>query len=280
MKKILLLITLVLLSFTFTGCGNDNDESFASYSITGKIYSGGETQVGWEDVNVTLDGDETLSTMTDADGNFAFSVPIGEYRITPMQKGITFDPIDTNLEVNTMISDVNFTVVAPCPSDILMASPSTSDSWQKVGSLVYKRFRHTATLLNNSNVLVVGGLSDKINARASAELYDPETGEWTTTGSLAYERYDHTATLLNNGKVLVVGGSSKVDNLAGVVARASAELYDPETGKWTTTGSLTYERTEHTATLLKDGKVLITGGEGEGSVGYIRASSELYTPKQ
>jgi hypothetical protein len=75
----------------------------------------------------------------------------------------------------------------------------------------------------------------------------------------------HTATLLPDGKVLVAGG---VDNIRAV---ASAELYDPATGTWAATGSMTTSRVGHTATLLPDGKVLVAGGDG-------LASAELYDP--
>ena len=65
-------------------------------------------------------------------------------------------------------------------------------------------------------------------------------------------RYDHRATLLSSGKVLVTGGSGDT----------SAELYDPATGTWTDTGSMSTERILHTATLLPSGKVLVAGGGG------------------
>ena len=65
---------------------------------------------------------------------------------------------------------------------------------------------HTATLLNNGKVLVVGGIDGEGTFHASAELYDPATGIWTITGSLAIGREYHTATLLPNGKVVIAGG--------------------------------------------------------------------------
>ena len=67
---------------------------------------------------------------------------------------------------------------------------------------------------------------------------------------------DHTATLLPNGKVLVAAGADD----SGAVVLSSAELYDPATGSWSSTGSLGTARFRHTATLLPSGKVLVAGG--------------------
>ena len=66
---------------------------------------------------------------------------------------------------------------------------------------------HTATMLPNGKVLVVGGYNSSGNTIGSAELYDPGTGTWSATGSLAAVRAFHTATLLASGKVLVAGGA-------------------------------------------------------------------------
>jgi WD40 repeat protein len=85
-----------------------------------------------------------------------------------------------------------------------------------------------------------------------------------------------TATLLQNGKVLIAGGSNTIGSL-GVDIYASAELYDPATGKFTKTGSMTVARAHHTATLLADGSVLIAGGADCTDTACI-ASAELYHP--
>ena len=137
-----------------------------------------------------------------------------------------------------------------------------------IGSLDTARSYHTATLLGNGNVLVVGG-SDGTNALASAELCGFVNGTWSTTGSLGIARTYHTATLLSNGNVLVVGGSD------GSNALASAELYDPAAGTWSATGSLRAARSYHTATLLGNDNVLVVGGSN--GINTL-ASAERYDP--
>jgi N-acetylneuraminic acid mutarotase len=91
--------------------------------------------------------------------------------------------------------------------------PATG-TWTLTGAMSADRWLHTATLLPNGKVLVVGGLNQSLGTNNSAELYDPVTGAWTATGSLATARRGHTATLLPNGKVLVTGGAGP-DPLAG-----------------------------------------------------------------
>ena len=141
----------------------------------------------------------------------------------------------------------------------------TAASWVPTGNLITARSGHTATLLPNGKVLIVGGIFNN-----SAELYDPATGTWNLTGRPNAGRVAHTATLLPNGQILVVGGQDSTS--FGFLQ--SAELYDPSTGTWRLTGSLTSGRSEHTATLLQTGKVLVAGGEGTSGL----AQTELYDP--
>src|ERR1700689_1296657 len=84
------------------------------------------------------------------------------------------------------------------------------------------------------------------------------TGTFVATGSMTTSRYDHTATLLPNGMVLIAGGAPM--NFPDADVLATAELYDPATGNFTATGSMTTGRVHHTATLLPDGRVLMAGG--------------------
>jgi N-acetylneuraminic acid mutarotase len=158
----------------------------------------------------------------------------------------------------------------------------TSDTWTETGRLTIGRSSHTATLLPNGKVLVAGGgqygpdCSHSI--LSTAELYDPATGTWTATGSLASARTAHEAVLLPSGQVLVAAGGLISSDGSTLSALLSAELYNPESGTWTSTGSLTVARIGQTMTLLSDGKVLVAGGVSRSSSGSTRASAELYHP--
>ncbi len=146
-------------------------------------------------------------------------------------------------------------------------NPDTG-TWSVAGSLSTNRALHTATLLQNGKVLVVGGS----NAEGSAELYDPATDIWSHAGTLSRYGY-HTATLLPSGQVLIAGGSAPT-NGSGLISVDSADLYDPHTGIWSNTASLHTARYSHTATPLQNGKVLIVGGFS--STGGTLDSAELY----
>lgn len=126
------------------------------------------------------------------------------------------------------------------------------------GDLLGGRVKHTATMLKSgAGILVVGGSRD--GETPSAEYYDCVTGKSrATSGQPQGNRMFHTATLLADGKVLLVGGSISLEG----VTTASADLYDPVTDRFTRlAGGMRYARVSHSATLLKNGKVLIVNGE-------------------
>jgi len=146
-------------------------------------------------------------------------------------------------------------------------------SFVPTGDMSVPRRYPTANLLPDGKVLVAGGYTNSTagSTLASAELYDPATGDFTSTGSMTTARGRQTGTLLGDGTVLIAGGYNLVTPLA------SAELYDPSGGTFSATGSMNVARWRHTETLLKDGNVLIVGGaEFGGNVGAL-ASAEIYT---
>jgi N-acetylneuraminic acid mutarotase len=153
--------------------------------------------------------------------------------------------------------------------------PSTQ-TWSSAGSMSTGRWLATTTLLPDGDVLVAGGFDPDLGVKASADLYDPSTNTWSSAGSMSTARVDATATLLPGGQVLVAGGGTTDGTTA--TATRSAELYDPATNAWTTTGSLVTGRAVATATSLPDGDVLVAGGTSNVLDTDDLASAELYDP--
>jgi hypothetical protein len=147
--------------------------------------------------------------------------------------------------------------VSPSRTPGLTPTAIGSGSWSLASPPHQGGCCNTATLLRDGRVLFTGG-----DAGAKAKLYDPVTGQWTKTGNMHVSRHGHVASLLADGRVLVAGG---VDNRKGYLgAMASAELYDPTSGTWTETGSMTRWRYNASAISLADGRVLVLGGHVSG----------------
>lgn len=145
-----------------------------------------------------------------------------------------------------------------------------------VGSLTEPRADHVAILLDDGRVLVVGGLGPGWTFLATAELFDPVTGRFARTGAMAVARQSHVGARLADGRVLVVGGHR--GRRTEMVLYASAEVYDPATGRFQPTGALKTRRHKHDAVLLPDGRVLVTGGSDQRDYRGVYDSSELYDP--
>jgi N-acetylneuraminic acid mutarotase len=145
-------------------------------------------------------------------------------------------------------------------------------TWSAAGTPSAQVEDHTATLLSNGKVLVAGGFGS-LSTRAS-DVYDPATNTWSSTGDMTRARHFHTATLMPDGRVLVTGGNTTTSTSSNEV-QATAELYDPATGTWSPTASMSNARRIHGAVLLGSGQVLVMAGYG--SADYL-ATAELYTP--
>lgn len=153
-------------------------------------------------------------------------------------------------------------------------NPKTG-KFKMVGKMHVQNSDFTTTLLNNGKVLVVGSYdSPNLN---NSELFNPETNKFEDTSRLIIPRSRYfTATLLKDGRVLIVGGLKESFNSSSLEILKEAELYDPNTGKFSKTGSLNISRFGHGAVLLNNGKVLIAGGTTKGK---SLSSAELYDPK-
>ena len=149
--------------------------------------------------------------------------------------------------------------------------------WTTVGNYNYSGVRdYGSAVMFDGKILIAGG-DGAVNTAATktAEVIDLNVASpsWKFTGAMANARRQLTLTVLPDGKVLATGGSSGFgfDNQSNPVF--PAEMWDPDTGSWTTMASISVYRGYHsTALLLPDGRVLSAGGEQTG------ASAQIYSP--
>ena len=173
-------------------------------------------------------------------------------------------------------------------------------------------YDHTATLLEDGRVLVIGGQTRATDGAypplppppgvVSAEIYDPSTGRWSPTSPMSNSRTHHDAVMLEDGRVLVAGGLTDEFTLDGatgdphyVFPIASAEVYDPSTEMWSGVGDMPEETVDLIGTqnnspavmleMLEEGKVLAVGGLGpsaalfDASSGRWAAAGEALSPE-
>jgi hypothetical protein len=163
----------------------------------------------------------------------------------------------------------------------------TSATWTPVAAMHVARIAPTATPLPGGQVLVTGGLSEISAAGsgaglASTESFDPATGTWTAKAPMLFARGKHSASLLPDGRVLVAGGSPcgpaaciSAGAASGCCAADTAETYDPTGDAWAATEPV-LTLSEHAASVLPDGSVLVSGGNYDFGSLYETSAAEIY----
>lgn len=151
--------------------------------------------------------------------------------------------------------------------------PAT-ETFRPLPPLREARAGHAAVMLADGRALLIGGVGAGQSFLASAETFDPRTGRFTRAGRMGEARENLAAVRLADGRVLVCGGHH--GRRAALRILASAELFDPGTNRFTSTGALRIPRHKHDAVLLPDGRVLITGGASRGDT--PGDTTEFYDP--
>ncbi|MGE0871493.1 MAG: kelch repeat-containing protein [Kofleriaceae bacterium] len=152
--------------------------------------------------------------------------------------------------------------------DVLLSSVQIYDpvaqAWIDRSPLIGARERHVASLVGNAVVVAGGvGLTDGLpRVTAATEIYDPATDHWQVLGDLGGPAIGHTMTSLASGSSLLV-----VSNSAGAMTKTPFST-------WEATGAMRWARSNHVATLLRDGRVLVAGGTPYQSV----LTPEIYDP--
>src|SRR5947199_230476 len=134
-----------------------------------------------------------------------------------------------------------------------------TNRWTPTGSMIFPRAFFSGVVLPDGRVLVAGGLGSP----ATSETYNPWTETWSLAGALNFPHGTGSSlTLLSNGQALILGGGGQ------------AELFDPVTGVWTPTTPMPSTRSGHSATLLGNGLVFVTGHDPRSEPG----ASLVYDP--
>ena len=147
------------------------------------------------------------------------------------------------------------------------------------GTMRQGRRFHTATLLTDGRVLLCGGYTAGTSITDKAETFTPATEGFTLLSArMAAPRANHAAVRLADGRVLLCGGYREVSS-GTVNSSETAELFDPSSNTFAATNSMAVQRVDHAATLLPDGRVLVTGGSALfGANLQDHASAEIFDP--
>ena len=164
------------------------------------------------------------------------------------------------------------------------------NTWKKAGDLHVARSEAATVLLTDGRALIAGGSvplatpiqlpdgsTDLFGFSTSAEIFDPPTNSWSLVGSMHVARGGMALLPLPHGMALAAGGCAFANQ--GIIAGGaltSSEVFDPTTGAWTMTTPLPEPRCDASGLLLRDGRVLLTGGSVSSFLGGSVTNAFIY----
>lgn len=174
-------------------------------------------------------------------------------------------------------------LAALCALLACLPAAARADSWTAAETMPHAHAQHTATLLQNGQVLVAGGQQGGATPSPSdtSDRYDPASGQWLGTPSFDTSRYAQGASLLADGRVLMTGGYRSGYSITTPALLATTRVFDPATNLWRSTADMPHLHGFHTQVTLQDGRVLVVSGyEDVTEMGRQEASNlvELFDP--
>lgn len=264
---------------------------------------GGSVQVRAEDglgnpVKATFSVVEAQGGLVDASGRYVAPLSAGTFHlratseagavaeaavaVSPYQGELRLAPRSLYTRVDhsaSLLADGSVLLAGGLESSLLERYLPATGTFIPAGDLGAKRWAHQATELPDGTVLFTGGLGAS-GVLATALKYDPVSGVHPA-GSQVGARMLHAAAALADGRVLLAGGLPAA--ASDTYATASAELFDPATGRFTAVGGMGAPRTGHTATRLADGRILVCGGRDStcvlGCPQRVWSSAECFDPR-
>ncbi len=150
-----------------------------------------------------------------------------------------------------------------------------TNQWTDGGLMTVGRSSHAAATLSSGQVLAAGGMDTWGAINGASDVGDPATATWTPVPDMFDARMYFPLVALEDGRALAIGGEQV--QLHSFVDIPRCEIFDPQSGAWSRTGSMAVARESHSATVLSNGQVLVAGGV-DGASGLFTARAEAYTP--
>lgn len=161
------------------------------------------------------------------------------------------------------------------PTNLAEIYDPADDSFTAVGPANFPRLAQNGAKLRDGRVLLPASYYGPGGIRDEAEIYEPVSQIFTPVEPLFKQRIDIGGQPLLDGTVLVSGGVAT--GSYGAIFHSSSEVYDPASGQWKLSGIMSDGRDEFSGALLKDGRVLVTGGFTRDPGSRLLDSVELYS---
>ena len=239
----------------------------ATVQLTATVTGSSNTSVTWSIQEGASGGSITPN------GLFTAPAAPGTYHVIATSVADTAESASTSIVVHTIVINPQTAYVRIGQGFTFGVAPNVQVAWSvqegSSGGSIAPSGDYTAPSTAGTYHIVAATIIG--NATADATVSVNQQSGFSLFGNMAVARAAHTATLLPNHMVLMVdGGYFDIDDTLTPIS--SAEIFDPSTGKFFAAGATSTGREFHTATLLPNGKVLITGG------GDKLNSAELYDP--